>query len=248
MKNFLVALGFLTKIPIPQKLSINDKLLSKAMAYFPLVGLLLGLVLVLINSTLTMFLPERLVNLTLILSLILITGAIHLDGLADTLDGLCSKGKNKKEMLEIMRDPRIGVMGTAGVAMLILFKYEMLNVLPAHLKGSALILMCSLSRWGQVAVSYFSKYARETEGLGRPFIGNIGERNFYLATAFAIFISILAWFPMGILVFVLISIFIYIAMKYIHRRIGGMTGDTIGAVNELAEVSVLLGIYILGRV
>lgn len=247
MNSFLAALGFLTRIPVPQKLSKNDKLLANSMAYFPLVGLLLGFILILINSLLTQFLPERLVNLALVLFLTFITGGIHLDGFADTLDGFCAKGKDKKEILNIMRDSRIGVMGVIGLVILILFKYEMLNAIPAQLKDVALILMCTTSRWGQAAVSYLSKYARENEGIGRPFIGNIRGRDFYLATTVTILISISAWFPKGILVFVLVSILIFTAMKYVHRRIGGMTGDTIGAINELAEVSALFCVYILWR-
>lgn len=247
MKDFLVAVGFLTKIPIPKKLILDDKNLAKSMVYFPLVGLLLGLILVLANFVLTPFLPAKIVNLLLILFLILLTGAIHIDGLADTIDGFCAKVKTKEQILNIMRDSRIGVMGVIAVALLLLFKYELLNEIPAQFKNISLILMCSISRWSQVMVSYLSKYAREGEGLGRPFIGNIRRRDFYFATAFIIFISSLVWFPKGLLVVILTSILTWVATKYVHKRIGGMTGDTIGAINELIEVVALFSVYILGR-
>lgn len=240
MKNFLVAMGFLTKIPIPKKLAIDDKNLAKSMAFFPLVGLLLGLILVFLNIVLNPFLPERLINLTLVFGLIFLTGGLHIDGLSDMVDGFCAKTKNKEEILNIMRDSRIGTMGVIAVVLLILFKYELLNIIPTQIKGAALILMCSISRWGQVMVCYFSKYARENDGLGRPFIGNVRKQDFYLATAFIIFISILGWFPKGFLILILISVFTWVLMKYVHKKIGGMTGDTIGALSELAEVSVLL--------
>ena len=85
MKSFLIAVGFLTKLPVPKKLAIEDKDLSGSMAYFPLAGFLLGLMLILVNALLAPFLPARMVNLILVLFLILITGGIHLDGFADTL-------------------------------------------------------------------------------------------------------------------------------------------------------------------
>lgn len=247
MTKFFIAISFLTKIPIPKRLVSDDKTLAGSMAYFPLVGLLLGLVLVLANNALALFLPIRLVNLLLVLFLILLTGAIHIDGLADTIDGFCAKTKTKEEILHIMRDSRIGTMGVIAVALLILFKYELLNEILPQFKNIALILMCSISRWSQVLVSYFSKYAREGEGLGKPFVGNVKKRQSYLAAAFIIFISSLVWFPKGLLVVILTSISTWIIMKYVHKKIGGMTGDTVGAISELTEVIALFGIYLLGR-
>ncbi|MDD5449710.1 MAG: adenosylcobinamide-GDP ribazoletransferase [Candidatus Omnitrophica bacterium] len=245
MRGFLIALGFLTKIPVARDLPENDKSLADSTLYFPLVGFFLGFILILINTILAQFLPERIVNLGLVIFLVLITGAMHLDGFADTIDGFCSKFKNKKEVLDIMRDPRIGSMGVIGLILLILAKYELLNAIPVHLKDTALILMCTLSRWGQVAAAAFSSYAREGSGTGRPFIGNIAKKVFYLATALTVMISIVGWFPKGILVFCLVSLLIFMAIKYAQKRIDGMTGDTVGAVNELAEVIALFGIYIL---
>jgi adenosylcobinamide-GDP ribazoletransferase len=248
MTNFLTAISFLTKIPIPKKLIIDDKDLARSMAFFPIVGLLLGLILAAVNTALTPFISDRLVNLILVLLSILLTGALHLDGLADTVDGFCAKTKNKEEILNIMRDSRIGSMGVIALVVVILFKYEMLNTMPLQLKNMALVLMCSISRWGQVMAAYSSKYAREGEGTGGAFVGKVSRRAYYSAAALVFLISTITWFPKGLLILFLSSMLVLLAMKYINKKINGMTGDTIGAVSELTEVFILLGIYILGKV
>ncbi|MCM8781986.1 MAG: adenosylcobinamide-GDP ribazoletransferase [Candidatus Omnitrophica bacterium] len=247
MKTFFIALGFLTKIPIPKKLQINDKSLAKSTIFFPLIGFFLGLILVFVNAILTFLLPDRLINLILILLLILLTGALHLDGFADTVDGFCAKTKNRKEILDIMKDSRIGAMGVIGLIILILFKYEGLNGIPMALKNSSLILMCTISRWVQVIISYFSKHAKD-DGLGKTFVGNVGKTELYLATILAIAISFLFYFSKAIILLILISIFTWASVKYVHRKIGVVTGDTIGAISELAEVITLFSISMLGRV
>lgn len=248
MKNFLIALGFLTKIPIPKRLQADDKNLACSMAYFPIVGLLLGLILVFINLLLSPFLPVALVNLALILSSGLLTGAIHLDGFADTIDGFCAKTNDKEKILAIMRDSRIGAMGVTGLTLLLLFKYEALNNIPAQIKSPTLILMCALSRWSQVMAAHLSGYARSSEGLGRAFIGNIKRRVFWFAMACAFFISSLTLFWRGAVVFIIVYAAAWLLVKYARKRIGGMTGDTIGAISELIEVITLMGVYIMARV
>jgi len=246
MRSFLIALGFLTKIPVLRKISVKERDLGKSMVWFPLVGLLLGLILSLANTALQPFLPPRLLNLVLILVLTLLTGAIHLDGLADTMDGLCSKSRKKEEILKIMRDSRIGTMGVIAILISILFKYEALNAVPAYLKGIALILICSISRWSHVFCSYFSKYARPDKGLGKPFIGNVGKKQFVLSTIMITFIALLTWRIKAVLILCLVTLLALIMMRYIKSRIGGLTGDTIGAISEVVEMLVLMFIWTMG--
>lgn len=251
MKKFWIAVSFLTRIPITRTVlsencpHIKEGDLAGAMAYFPLAGLLLGAILALINVFLAPILPSAIVNLTLVLALTALTGAIHLDGLADTADGLCSKKTNKDEILDIMKDPRIGTMGVIAIVLSLLFKYELLNTIPSQFKASALILMCVISRWSQVLTASFSKYARKEGGIGKYFIGNTGKNDLRLAALFAIALSIAAWFPFGFFVLLFGSLVAWLIMKYIHKRINGMTGDTVGAVNELTEIAVLIILCIL---
>lgn len=248
MTNFLVALGFLTKIPIPKHLIINEKDLAKSLVFFPVVGFLLGVVLIILNAFFELFLPMPVVNLLLIASLILLTGGLHLDGLADTVDGLSSKNKDKDEILRIMREPAIGAMGAMALIIVLGLKWETLNNIPPRLKDAALILMCSASRWSQVFAARISKYARPAGGLGRPFIGNAGKMGFNFATALTA-LMFLMFFPLkGFIVFVLLALAAWGFIKYINKRIGGMTGDTIGALSEMTEIAALLSILIIGRI
>jgi adenosylcobinamide-GDP ribazoletransferase len=257
-----MAVGFLTRIPIMGTvkgtvLSENcphieegehcpqERDLAGSMVYFPVVGLVLGLILALINAALAPILPSGAVNLALVLALTALTGAIHLDGLADTADGLCSKARDKEGILNIMKDPRIGAMGVIAIVMSILFKYELLSAVPSHFKASSLILMCTISRWAQVLAASFSKYARKEGGIGMYFIGKVRKNVLYLAAFFAAAISMAAWFPFGFFVLLAGSLFAWLVIKYINKRIGGMTGDTVGAVNELTEIAVLTTLCIL---
>ncbi len=241
MKRFFTALAFLTKLPVPQKGILDEEALGSSTLFFPVVGALIGLILIMVYKALTPFLAERLVNFIVMLVLILLTGALHLDGFADTVDGFCSKAREKENVLQIMRDSRIGAMGVIGLIMLLLFKYELLNNVAEKLKGPALILMCSLSRWSQVLACRFSKYARASDGTGRAFIGNVKPGDFYLATICMIVICLIAR-PVagGLAIFVLVFALSWLFMKYANKRIGGMTGDTVGAMSEVAEVLVLL--------
>ena len=245
MKALITAIGFLTRIPVSKRLEVDGKGLARSMAYFPLVGFLLGLILAAVNSALAFILPEHLINVIVILVLTLLTGGMHLDGFADTVDGFCAKTVKKEEILNIMRDSRIGAMGVIGLIMLLLLKYEALNSIPAQFKNSALILMCSISRWGQVMVSRFCGYARKEDGLGKSFVGNVGKLEFYFATILTASISLLLYFPKAVILLVFASIAAWMMMRYVNKRIGGMTGDTIGAISELLEIGVLLCMCLL---
>ncbi|MCX5715888.1 MAG: adenosylcobinamide-GDP ribazoletransferase [Candidatus Omnitrophica bacterium] len=248
MKDFLIALSFLTRIPVSKKLVIDDKTLSRSMRFFPIVGFVLGAILVLAWHILTPLLPERLVSLILILLLTLLTGAMHLDGFADTIDGLCSKAKSKEEILQIMRDSRIGAMGVIGLILLFLLKWEALNNITPRLKEAALILMCTASRWSQVFSAHFSGYARDTAGLGKPFIGTTRKMDFNFATIFIIPLFLMFLFLKGLIALAILAAVVWGLVKYINKRIGGMTGDTIGAISELVEITVLMTVLILGKI
>ena len=217
------------------------------MIYFPLVGLLLGLILAGANGLLSFFNFEPyFINVMLVILLIVLTGGIHLDGLADTTDALLS-GKDREEMLEIMRDSRIGVMGTLGLISIILLKIALVSALTVSLKTISLILMCVLSRWSLVFAMFLFPYARE-DGKAKLFIQGINFKIFILATMLAL-ISIAGTGKLsGLLVFAISAIGTYIINKFITRKIGGITGDTLGATNELIEIIILFSICILERI
>ena len=238
MKHFVTALGFLTLIPTPHYREVGDEKLGQSMACFPLVGLLLGGILLLIDALLTPWLTERLVNVIIISSLIVITGGLHIDGFMDTIDGLAG-GKNREEILEIMRDSRVGALGVVGIALLILIKWEALNTLAGGGKTAALVLMPVVGRWGMAFLTYLSPYARE-KGLGRSFVDGFSGKDLSFASVTALLMSLLLSGFFGLLLIFIPALLAVFCSKWFIKKIGGVTGDVIGAFNEFLETVVLL--------
>jgi len=243
MRDFFLASSFLTILPVGKSLSLEnmgeDKGLSRSMAFFPLVGLVIGLLLALGNYLLSFLFPTPLVLWLTIGFLALLTGGLHLDGFADTMDGLGSRGTREK-MLEVMRDSRIGAFGVIGLILLIGAKYLALTNIPDISLPYALILMAVTGRNAMVLVCYRSPYARSGGGLARPFTENLGSREMLLSSATAFAVALL--FPgfKGLAAFLGVGLFSLGYRFYFIRRLGGVTGDILGAANELAELLCLL--------
>jgi len=237
MTSFLLALQFLTIMPLKIK-EISEKKIAGAMIYFPFVGLLLGLALSGINTLLLILnFPSLTVNIILVVALIGITGGIHMDGLSDTADAFLS-GKPKDEMLAIMRDSRIGVMGAVSIVSVILLKIGLISAVPAPLKTNTLLLMCVLSRWSSVLAVFLFPYARE-DGKARVFIEGMNLKIFALSLFAAIVVAFAIWRLKGILALLIVAGCVYLGGRFASRKIGGITGDTIGAGIELTEVAAL---------
>ncbi|NQU95015.1 MAG: adenosylcobinamide-GDP ribazoletransferase [Candidatus Omnitrophica bacterium] len=237
MRHFLIALQFLTILPIKIKSEMKKEDFGRSLVYFPVIGMLIGLALCMVAS-LFGFLPNLVTAALIIISSVAITGGIHLDGLADTCDGFYGH-KPKEKILEIMRDSRIGVMGVAGVVSLLLLKFTLIVSMPKDVLLKSLLMMAVFGRWSQVLACFVSQYARQ-EGSGKNFVKYATIREFLIASAFTVGLSILLLGPKGILFLVLSSLSVFIFIWYAKKKIGGMTGDTIGAVNEIAESAMLI--------
>ncbi len=245
MKSFLLALQFLTIIPVKIK-HINDKRIAQSMIYFPLVGLFLGLILVAINYLSYILGFARLsIDIILVIFLIILTGGIHLDGLSDSFDAISSR-KNKEEMLMIMRDSHAGVFGVLSIIGVVLLKIALLYSVAISLKTTALLLMPVLSRWALVFVIFLFPYARQ-EGKAKVFIENRSWKIFLISTFLAFISAALIWRINGLLILLIVAPSAYIIAKFINKKICGITGDTLGAINELTEVIVLFVMCILER-
>jgi adenosylcobinamide-GDP ribazoletransferase len=237
MTTLLSAFQFLTAIPISLK-KVNDKQMAASMIFFPVVGLVLGLLMagahMLLSAT---SLSPGAINIILVVGLIAITGGMHLDGLADTADAFLS-GKNKEEMLLIMRDPHIGVMGTLGIISAILLKIALLTGLNNNSKAAALILMMVLSRWSAVLLMQASPYAR-AEGKAKTFTKGITPSIALFCTGITLACAIALGPLKGISAMAMVAAITYAFGKYSCRRINGITGDIIGCTIELTEIAAL---------
>ncbi len=240
MGSFLSAFQFLTIVPLKIK-EAGEKRLAGATVYFPLVGLLIGLALVGVNALLAALnFPPLATNIILVVALAGITGGIHLDGLSDTADAFLS-AKPKEEMLAIMRDPHIGVMGVLGLISVMLLKVGFLTALAAPAKATGLLLACVLSRWSAVLAMFLFPYARR-EGKAKVFIQGMDLHTFLCACAMAVLFAFIIWGFKGLLVLTIIAGFTCVSGRFISRRIGGITGDTLGAVIELTEMLVFCAV------
>lgn len=236
MKRFLVALQFLTIWPVRIRSEITAEDLGGSLRYFPLVGLFLGLALA--GAALLLgFLPHPVVAVLILILSIALTGGIHLDGFADTCDGFGGL-RPKEKVLEIMRDSRVGVMGVTGVFCLLALKGVLVASVAPNILWRLLILMTVFSRWSQVLVCCTSSYAR-AEGKAKHFVEYAGRKDLLAASILAavVILFLARWRALLVLFLSLLPLLLF--LMYVKRRIGGVTGDIIGAASEITEVAIL---------
>ena len=247
----LDAVSFLTIIPLPYRREVSPEEVGQSIVYFPVVGLIIGLILAGLNWLLGLFLPPAVVNGLLIVSLVVISGALHLDGFVDTCDGLAGH-KRVEDRWQVMHDSRAGAFGIVGVVLLLLVKYVSLNSVPETLLMVTLILMPAVSRWAMVYAVFAYPYARPA-GLGKAFKQGASWQKFTIATvitlAAAIGLARLAnityFYLVGLSIMLVIWVIIVAVATYLKRKFSGLTGDTYGAINEVAEVGVLVLVCLL---
>ena len=244
MRRFILAFQFLTIIPLAKKLTFSEEDLGKSMFYFPLVGLAIGGCLVATRILISSHLPPVVVDALVVTLLVVLTGSMHLDALADTTDAVAS-GKDREGKLRVMKDTRVGAMGVVSICLVILLKYVMILALPMSLKNQALLLMPVLGRWGQVMLAYSTDYAGLTRGLGFPFTDQVTLMTFVLASFVSALIAIFLFLVQGIFVAAGVVVFMLLYCLFFKRTFGGVTGDILGAATEITEVLVLLLLLLL---
>lgn len=243
---FVFAWHFLTVVPLSRAHhEPTTQELAASMAWYPVVGLLIGGVLVTADLVLASFLAAEVVNAVLILLLVLLTRGLHQDGLADTLDGLAG-GRTPAERLSIMRDPRIGAIGATGLFLSLILRYAGLVALPEELRVPALFCMPAVGRWAMVMAAWSSPYARLEGGLAASFLTHLSWLQALASTGILALALGFAFGLKGAVVILVIAVGVVLAMWVGCRTwFGGITGDTLGATNELMEIVFLLGLPLL---
>ena len=237
----LAAVQFLTVIPLRRDVSQRD--IGRSLLFFPIVGLGIGAVLFGLDRLFNLLLPVALGSVLLIVALVLLTGANHLDGFIDTCDGMAA-GRSPQERLAIMRDSRVGGFGVVGVCCLLLVKYVSLLFLPGALRMAALLLMPTVGRWAMVYAIFAYPSAR-SEGLGQAFKEQANWWRLVIATLIAIAISVALMKLFGLALLAVIWLIVVVMATYLRKKLGGLTGDTYGAINEVIEISVLILVPLL---
>ena len=243
-QDFRVAAAFLTIFPVANRLPPDNRQLGRSMGLFPAVGLALGLALVVCNWLLAPLLPRAVLDCLLLLLLIFATGALHLDGVADMIDGLAG-GRDRASSLRIMKDSRVGALGVVGLVMVLLLKYLSLYHLPLAQKAAGLIFMPAAGRWCQVFLATCSSYVRNEGGTGSVFVEHVGQAELLRATLTLVLAGLVLFSFKGLLLLALLLVFAALLLHYYERRIGGVTGDILGASTEFVEVFSLLVILAL---
>ena len=235
MRNLRLAIGFLTVLPFAPS---HSGPMGPARAYFPLVGLGLGGILAGLDLAARQVLPLPAVGALLVAALLALTRAIHTEGFLDTCDGVLG-GRDRQARLEILRDSRVGAFAVVGGACLVLLKWTLLLGIPEAERTSLLVLFPCLSRWGMVVTMGVFPYAR-TQGLGTAFQAGANWRQLVIALGTAVLAAWLLLGSAGLVLFGGATAAALVLGWWFQRLLGGMTGDTYGATNEVGEVVVLL--------
>jgi adenosylcobinamide-GDP ribazoletransferase len=232
----VVAFQFLTRIPMPSTAFEVDSL-SRAIKFFPLVGLVVGSSAVLLQRLLISHLGRPLVALIVLTYLVLITGCFHEDGLADTADGLGS-GWTKDQILLILKDSRIGSYGATALTLSLLARYLLLASLPMERFAAYVIAAHVLCRWSSLPLSYFLPPAREQDSQGARIakLTSLSSLVSGSAFSFAVVAFALRWSAVAPLLVATLAA--TLSGWFYARKIGGVTGDCFGATNQLTEIAV----------
>jgi len=246
IRRFFVAIQFLTRLPVPRALNSSETDIGKASAFFPLIGVIVGGGGALVFVGMQRILPLPASVLCAIVFATLITNGFHEDGLADSFDGF-GGGWTKDSVLEIMRDSRIGTYGTLALIFVVLGKLVFLSSLPQGQIWRWLIVAHTAARWTILPLCAWLPYAR-VEGQGKLVAKQVGVLEITTGTVTLLLVILLlpsqAMFA-ALLVTTLVTL---VSGLYFRARLQGITGDCLGAANQLTEVGLYVAAVILLKV
>lgn len=252
MKRFIGILQFFTRIPIRVNIGFDEEF-HKTMYYFPLVGFVLGILYFIIGLVSSFLFDSYITSVNILISTVILTGGLHLDGVGDTFDGIYSY-RDKEKILEIMKDSRLGTNAMLSVLFLMLMKLGLIYSIVQSGQLYNLIFMPVFARMAIVIACYKSITPRKN-GMGNVFIGKPSLKMILTGIVYTVILIII----MGITLFNLNSLdlikviaFIPIMIilsrcfvRYIYSKIDGITGDILGCISELMEVMYLIYIYLI---
>ncbi len=236
--DFLSAVQFLTRIPLPS-LAYEEDSLARAVKFFPAVGALIGYAAALLHRALAPHLSRPLTAIAVFTFLILLTGALHEDGLADCADGF-GGGHTRDKILLIMRDSRIGTYGALALILSLSARVLLLTAIPLDRVLPTLVAANILSRWTALPLSYFLPAARQQDGQGARVARLTSSTSLIVGTIFTLcFVGYLlrsqAIAPIAVAIILTV-----LSAWFYQRKIGGITGDCFGATNQLTELAIYL--------
>ena len=234
---FLIAIGFLTRIPIPKKTDFSEQKLNHASRYFPTVGWLIGIFSAGLYLSFEIVFPQTIAVIFSLLITILLTGAFHEDGLVDTADGL-GGGWSKDQKLKIMKDSRIGTYGAVALWFSLSLKFIFLTEIDNTFVS--LLIAHPLSRSTATGFLYFLKYVRSDEtNKVKPLAQKQNNIDFFVSQATGI-ATLLLILSHALLLFSILIVFSIIWGWWLKKQLGGFTGDTLGATQQFSEILIYI--------
>lgn len=231
---------FFTRIRFPFNVPYNRDNLGLVITYFPFIGLFIGAISGLsIKILLLLHLPKLIAIILVLLIILLLTGALHEDGFADVLDGF-GGAYTKERILEIMQDSSIGTYGSLGLIFLLLFKISVIFYIPNVLLPVVFVATHALSRWGIVFITYFWQYARPTgKSKSRDMVKKLSIQRILIASITAILPLFFFSNPLVFILILIVPLISLLSGSYYAKRIGGYTGDCLGATQQILELFIL---------
>lgn len=235
MNRLYNAILFYSRLPVPRGVKCAPEIMSQALRYFPLVGLIVGLIGFGGYWLTTLLLPHNIGVIVAISLMILTTGALHEDGFADFCDGF-GGGYTKESILRIMKDSHIGTYGVVGLIMLLTSRYALLTSFDSDSMAAVIILAQGASRFAPVVMTRISHYARTEPSKSSHSALGIDMSGVVVAMLFALLpVAVLGW-RVALCYILVMSIIFILFRRYIYRKIEGFTGDTLGALQQIGEV------------
>lgn len=254
-RRFLLAVGFFTRVPVPNFPDFVEEELNHAAKYFPLIGILVGLFSALVFYAAALILPHALAVIISMTASIYLTGAFHEDGLADSADGL-GGGWDRERILTIMQDSRLGTYGAIALFLMLFAKFQTLNAMHPMVICAALICAHALSRLAAVWVMRCASYVKFA-GKSKPLATSLNGFELAIANAFGLlpFVLVIALLILSNHTWQVVSLLILMVMlpvllvwwwwvAKIKHWIGGYTGDTLGAMQQMSELAFYLGVLV----
>jgi adenosylcobinamide-GDP ribazoletransferase len=243
---FWTAVTLLTRLPAPRLKGFQEDWLARSAFWFPVVGLIVGLLAAAVHWLAARLWPEPVPAVLTLAVAAWVTGGLHEDGWADVFDGLGASrsGRDPKRMLEAMKDSRIGSTGGLSLILLLLGKMGAIGILPAPRIATALIAAHVLSRWSHLPLLWKLPYARPEGGMAKALAGGVSTARLLAGTLVTVLIAaaLLRWAALPPLAFAAVATLA--AGLFFRRRLGGITGDCLGATNQLVELGVLLALAV----
>lgn len=241
LRVFLTAVMFLTRIPCPPWVGHEPEYLARSTIYFPLIGAMVGLWGGLFFALGWLGWTPLIAAVVSTIATVWLTGAFHEDALADSCDGF-GGGWAKDDILRIMKDSRVGSYGVVGLVLVMALKVGALSTFDPGDAVRALVAAHALGRWSSLPLIWRYDYVRESSATGKPFAASVTPERLAIGTALMLAIVVLAIGWMAIPAVGAVLLVICLGGRYFRRWIGGITGDALGAANQVAEAAVYLAL------